>query len=126
MAGEPVLVVDDHPTNLKLVQTLLEAEGYDVRTAADAEQARSALAEFQPRMILMDIQLPGVDGLELTRELKSQDRHRDIRVIAVSSYAMAADEQRALAAGCDGFIAKPINTRSLPGTLRAALAEEVA
>ncbi len=117
MNREKILIVDDNPTNLKLVRVLLSAEGYDVRTAMDAEEALAAVREFRPRLILMDIQLPGMDGLTLTRKLKADPQTRDSIVVAVTAYAMKGDEARALAAGCDGYIAKPIDTRTLPQTL---------
>ncbi len=114
MTGEPILIVDDNPTNLKLLRVLLQGEGYDVRTATDAEEALEALKAFHPRLILMDIQLPGMDGLELTRRLKSDARTRGIIIAALTAFAMKGDEQKALDAGCDGYIAKPVDTRTLP------------
>ena len=114
VAGAPILIVDDNPVNLKLVRVLLATEGYDVRTAADAEEALVVLQTFHPRLILMDIQLPGMDGLELTRRLKSDPATRDAIVVALTAYAMKGDEERALSAGCDGYIPKPINTTLLP------------
>jgi CheY-like chemotaxis protein len=122
-AGEPILIVDDNLVNLKLVRVLLTAEGYDVRTATDAEEAVATLAEFHPRLILMDLQLPGMDGLELTRQLKADPATRDIVVVAITAYAMKGDEERALAAGCDGYVAKPIDTRALPGVIASYLAK---
>jgi CheY-like chemotaxis protein len=115
-AGEPILVVDDNPTNLKLLSYLLSSKGYEVRTANDAEQALSMLESgtFRPKLILMDIQLPGMDGLELTRRLKASPDTRDVIILAVTAYAMKGDEERTRAAGCDGYIAKPIDTRTLP------------
>jgi CheY-like chemotaxis protein len=114
MAGEAILIVDDNPTNMKLVRILLASEGYDVRAASDAEEALNILKEFSPRMILMDIQLPGIDGLELTRRLKSDPATRDITIIGLTAYVMKGDKERILAAGCDGYIPKPIDTRTLP------------
>src|SRR5437773_9245568 len=114
MSGEPILIVDDNSTNMKLVRILLASEGYDVRTAADAEEALNVLKEFYPRLILMDVQLPGIDGLELTRRLKSDPATRDITILGLTAYAMKGDEEKILAAGCDGYIAKPIDTRTLP------------
>ena len=108
---EAILIVDDNATNLKLAKVLLTAEGYRVRTAADAEQALEVLAEFVPQLILMDIQLPGMDGLELTRRLKLNPTTRDVTVVALTAYAMKGDEEKALAAGCSGYISKPIDTR---------------
>jgi CheY-like chemotaxis protein len=121
MMIETVLVVDDNPANMKLVSVLLKAEGYEVRTAKDALQALGVLEECEPRLILMDIQLPGMDGLELTRRLKSNPRTAHIRIIGLSAYAMKGDEERILAAGCDGYIAKPIDTRTLPDLVRKYL-----
>jgi len=114
MPSEPVLIVDDNPQNLKLARLLLTAEGYDARTAVDAEHALSVLEEFTPRLILMDIQLPGMDGLELTRRLKSEPATRGIVIVALTAYAMKGDEEKARAAGCDGYIAKPIDVGTLP------------
>lgn len=121
MAGEPILIVDDNAVNLKLARVLLSSEGYDVRTAADAEEALALLSKFKPRLILMDIQLPGMDGLELTRKLKADPTMRGVVILGVTAYAMKGDEERILAAGCDGYIAKPIDTRRLPAQVAAFL-----
>lgn len=110
----PVLIVDDNPDNLKLLVFLLNKHGHHVKTAMDAESALQTLQTFRPKLILMDLQLPGMDGLELTSRLKADPATRDILVVAVTAYAMKSDEERALAAGCDGYIAKPIDTRTLP------------
>jgi CheY-like chemotaxis protein len=114
MAGEPILVVDDNPANLKLLRMLLVGESYDVRTAGDAGEALAILQQFRPRLILMDLQMPGMDGFELTRRLKGDVATRDIVIIALTAYAMKGDEEKARAAGCDGYVSKPIDTRSLP------------
>lgn len=115
MTSEPILIVDDNPVNLKLIRVLLAGEGYDVRTAADAEEALAALKDFHPRLILMDLQLPGMDGLELTRRIKDDPAMPDTVIVALTAYAMKGDEEKALSAGCDGYITKPIDTRTLPG-----------
>ena len=112
--GERVLIVDDNPTNLKLVAYLVKANGYDVDTAVDAESAVAAIGANRPRVILMDLQLPGVDGLELTRRLKADPATRDIKIIAVTAYAMKGDQEKAREAGCDDYVTKPIDTRALP------------
>lgn len=122
MAGAPILIVDDNSINLKLVRVLLQGEGYEVRTATDAEEALEVLADFQPRLIIMDLQLPGMDGLELTRRLRQDHALRDCVVLAVTAYAMKGDEQKALDAGCDGYVPKPIDTRTLPGLVAEHLA----
>jgi two-component system, cell cycle response regulator DivK len=114
MAGEAILIVDDHPANLKLARVLLLAEGYEVRTAIDAEEAVRLMSDFTPRLILLDIQLPGIDGLELARRLKGDPQTREIKILALTAYAMKGDEERVLAAGCDGYASKPIDTRQLP------------
>src|SRR5919106_5808819 len=103
IAGESILIVDDNPVNMKLIRILLMGEGYNVRTAADANEALAVLKDFTPALILMDIQLPGIDGLELTRRLKSDPETRDIVIVAVTAYAMKGDQAKALAAGCDDY-----------------------
>jgi two-component system, cell cycle response regulator DivK len=108
-----ILIVDDNPLNLKLARLILETEGYLVRTAIDAEEALRMLATDQPGLILMDLQLPGMDGLELTRRLKAGIA-ADVIIIAVTAYAMKTDEQKALAAGCDAYLRKPFDTTTLP------------
>jgi CheY-like chemotaxis protein len=127
MAGKTILIVDDNPLNLKLVNVLLVGEGYDVRTANDSEEVLQLLRECHPQLILMDIQLPGIDGLELTRRLKADPATRDIAIIGLTAYAMKGDEKRIRDAGCDGYIPKPIDTRTLPsfikGYLRTAAAK---
>jgi len=112
--GERVLIVDDNPTNLKLVAYLVKASGYEVDTAPDADAAVAAIAAHRPRVILMDLQLPGIDGIELTRRLKADAATRDIAIIAVTAYAMKGDREKAMAAGCDDYVTKPIDTRALP------------
>jgi|SRR4051812_2945527 two-component system cell cycle response regulator DivK len=121
MAGESVLIVDDNVQNLKLVRVLLESEGYDVRTAGDAEEALAQLEYFSPRLILMDLQLPGMDGLELTRRLKADPVRRSIAIVALTAYAMKGDELKALEAGCDGYVTKPLDIVTLPQTVRVQL-----
>jgi len=121
MSGEAILVVDDNPINLKLLRVLLSGEGYDVHSAVDAEEAVILLESLRPRLILMDLQLPGMDGYELTRRLKADGQTRDILILAVTSYAMKGDERRALEAGCDGYLSKPIDTQALPAILASHL-----
>jgi two-component system cell cycle response regulator DivK len=125
MGKKSILIVDDNMINLKLLRVLLAAEGYEVRTAAAAEQALTVLEELHPDLILMDIQLPGIDGLELTRQLKSDPTTKDIVILGLTAYAMKGDEERVLAAGCDGYIAKPIDTRTLPDVIAQSLKREL-
>ncbi len=114
MNGPLILAVDDHPPNLALLMHLLALHGYSVATASDATEALVAIGSERPRLILMDLQMPGIDGFELTRMLKANPKTADIPIIAVTSFAMAGDRERALAAGCDDHVAKPIDTRTLP------------
>lgn len=114
MAGEAILVVEDNPTNLKLAKLLLTVEGYEVRTAVDAEEALKVLATFHPQLILMDLQLPGKNGLDLTMYLKADPKFKEILIVALTAYAMKGDEERALAAGCDGYMTKPVSAATFP------------
>jgi two-component system, cell cycle response regulator DivK len=112
--GACILIVDDNPTNLKLASSVLEMEGFTVVKAADAEEAQETLTHTVPDLILMDIALPGMDGLTLTRKLKADPRLKHVIVVALTAFAMKGDEQKALEAGCQGYITKPIDTRRLP------------
>ena len=118
-----ILVIEDNPVNLELVTDLLEVAGYDVLQSLSAEegivQARAAL----PNLILMDVRLPGMDGLTATGILKSDDATRAIPVIALTAQAMKGDEEEALAAGCDAYLSKPIDTRELPKVIARVLGD---
>ncbi|WP_457421778.1 response regulator [Roseateles sp. P5_E7] len=103
-----ILVVDDHEVNLLLAECVLEADGMQVLRALDAEAARAVLRARRPDLILLDIQLPGVDGLSLAREFKADARLAGVPVIAFTAHAMQGDEARFVAAGFDGYLAKPI------------------
>jgi CheY-like chemotaxis protein len=122
---ESILIVDDNPTNLKLLRVLLSGEGFEVRTCSEASAALEVLRSQRPSLLLTDIQMPGIDGLELARRLKTDPATKDIPVVAITAYAMSGDEQRALQAGCDAYVSKPIDTRSLPGLLHSVLAKGV-
>jgi two-component system, cell cycle response regulator DivK len=117
MPGEPILVVDDNVANLKLMRLLLSHQGYEVEISTGAAHALATLETFRPRVILMDLQMPGIDGLELTRRLKADPATRDITIVAVTAYAMKGDEAEARAAGCDGYLTKPIDTDTFPAAL---------
>ena len=121
MSREQILIVDDSVDNLRLAQLLLQCEGYVVRTAEDAEQAMAAVENGAPELILMDIQLPGVDGLELTRRLRARPDLERVPIVALTAYAMPGDEALARQAGCDGYITKPIDTRAFPRLIREYL-----
>jgi two-component system cell cycle response regulator DivK len=122
MPLEAVLIVDDNAQNLKLARVILAAEGYDVKTAIDAEDALRILETFTPRVILMDLQLPKMDGLTLTRQLKADPKRRGVIIIALTSYAMRGDDKKAIAAGCDGYMSKPIDIDALPRIVAQHLA----
>jgi CheY-like chemotaxis protein len=109
MAGQNILLVEDNEVNRRLAGFLLRSQGYQVREATSALAALEILDKERPDLIVMDIQLPGMDGLEATRKLKEQSATADIPVIAVTSYAMKGDREKALAAGCVGYVTKPID-----------------
>jgi len=121
MTGEPILIIDDTPVNLRLTRILLVNEGYNVLTAASAEEGLEILREHRPQLILVDIQLPGIDGLEFTRRVRQDPAMRDVTIVALTAFAMKGDEQKALEAGCDGYITKPIDTRALGVRIREHL-----
>ncbi len=116
-----ILVVEDHPLNMKLTRKLLTSAGYRVLEAPDAEAGLTAAHEAHPDLILMDIQLPGMDGLEATRNIKSDPELCAIPVIALTALAMQGDEQRILACGCDAYISKPLQSNLLIEKIAAAL-----
>jgi len=117
-----ILVVDDNTTNLKLVSDVLVFDGYDVLAAGDAESAQEVIRRDPPDLILMDIALPGMDGLTFTRLLKTENATRHIVVVALTAFAMKGDDIHAREAGCDGYITKPIDTRTIGSTVAAYLA----
>ena len=123
MSSNSVLIVDDTPVNLKLVRVLLSRQGFEVRTASTAEEALEMAQSFRPRLVLADIQLPGMDGLEMTRRLKAAPETHDTVVLALTAFAMKGDEEKAFAAGCDGYITKPIDTRTFPSLIREYMAK---
>jgi two-component system, cell cycle response regulator DivK len=118
-----VLIVEDNPANMKLAAFLLESAGHTVLSATDAEVGLTLARDEHPNLILMDIQLPGMDGLEATVLLKRDDATRAIPVIALTALAMKGDEERIRAAGCDGYIAKPMAYRDFLATIAAQLAK---
>ena len=121
MAKGEILIVDDNQLNLKLIRVLLAGEGYSVKTAGDAEEAIAMLETAEPDLILMDVQLPGMDGLELTRRLKSDPERSKIVILALTAYAMKGDEEKARASGADGYLTKPVDTRTLPAVIATYL-----
>lgn len=119
--GITILVIDDNPVNLKLAAEVLLADGHVVIRAEDAEQALSLLEVHMPDLVLTDIALPRMDGLQLTRKLKADPRYRHLPVVALTASAMKGDEARVLDAGCDAYIAKPIDTRTLSAQITRLL-----
>ncbi len=122
MAGERILLVEDNPQNRRLAQFLLRSQGYLVYEATTGEEALELARTHLPVLILMDLQLPGVDGYAVTRRLKADAATAAIPVVAMTAYAMQGDREKALAAGCDGYITKPIDTRGFPAAIQRYLA----
>ncbi|MEP6495204.1 MAG: response regulator [bacterium] len=116
-----VLVIEDNPANMTLAVFLLQQAGHVVLTATDAEAGLTLARDAQPNLILMDVQLPGMDGLEATALLKASDATKSIPVIALTALAMKGDEERIRAAGCDGYIAKPMRYQEFLATIAAQL-----
>jgi two-component system cell cycle response regulator DivK len=112
-----ILMVEDNAANMTLALYVLESAGHRVLSATDAEAGLALARAERPDLILMDIQLPGMDGLEATAQLKQDETTRDIPVIALTALAMKGDEERILAAGCDGYIAKPMRYKELLATV---------
>ena len=120
-SDESILIIDDTPVNLRLTKILLVNEGYQVLTAASAEEGLDVLRDQHPQLILVDIQLPGIDGLEFTRRVRQDPRMKDVSIVALTAFAMKGDEQKAIDAGCDGYITKPIDTRALGARVKEHL-----
>jgi CheY-like chemotaxis protein len=120
--GMNALVVDDTPINVKLLTALLKANGFAVTIATTGEAALELVEQSEFGLILLDIRLPGIDGLTVARRVRADPRHRQLLIVAVTASAMKTDVAAALDAGCDAFISKPINTRTLIPTLQGLLA----
>jgi CheY-like chemotaxis protein len=118
MQKNQILIVDDNLINLKLIRVLLSLDGYEIKTATNAQEVFDVLENFHPQVILMDIQLPGVDGLEITKRIKADNKMKDVVIIGLTAYAMKGDKEKILAAGCDDYISKPIDTEKLPGIIK--------
>jgi CheY-like chemotaxis protein len=106
-----IMIVEDNVANLKLAGDLLEMEGFEVCRCIDAESALHAMDQFKPGLILMDLALPGMDGLQLTKKLKIDEKTKRIKIVALTASAMKGDREKILSSGCDGYITKPIDTR---------------
>jgi CheY-like chemotaxis protein len=123
MADKKILLVEDNEVNRRLARFLLRSRGYQVREATTAAAAFEMIEKERPDLIVMDIQLPGMDGLEITRKLKERPATADIPVIAVTSYAMKGDREKALAAGCAGYVTKPIDKETFIAEVAAHVSE---
>jgi len=121
MSAPLILIVEDNETNQMLTVAVLERDGYRVAVAGSAAEARECIATGTPDLILMDVQLPGEDGLAFTRELKRDAATTSIPIVAITAHAMAGDAELAIQAGCSGYIAKPIDTRTLAEQVRKHL-----
>ncbi len=121
MSASRVLIVDDNAMNIAIAETLLLAERFEVEVAADGLEALQKVASFRPDLILMDVQMPGKDGLDVTRHLKADPQTQHIRIIAFTAFAMRGDEAKMRAAGCDGYLSKPIDVRHFGAQVRAFL-----
>jgi len=116
-----ILIVEDNPQNMKLMEMLLEAKGYILLEAIDGEQAMDVATTERPDLILMDIQLPKMSGLEVTRKLRQLPAFNHIPIIAITAYAMKGDKEKFIEAGCDAYLTKPIDTRELPKVISEML-----
>jgi two-component system, cell cycle response regulator DivK len=119
VSAQRILVVDDNLATVELASFVLGAAGFVVEATTDAANALFLISNFGPDLILMDIQMPGIDGIELTRQLKAEPAMRHIVVVAFTAFAMKGDEARMRAAGCDGYIAKPFEVSSFVEAVRA-------
>jgi two-component system cell cycle response regulator DivK len=118
-----ILVVEDQEDNRRIIRDLLSTRGYKLIEAQDGEAGVRLAKEHRPDLILMDIQLPVLDGYEATRRIKADPELRAIPIVVVTSYALSGDDQKAVAAGCDGYVAKPFSPRQLLATVRKFLDE---
>ena len=121
MTGQRILVVEDNERNLKLIRDVLQFAGYEVVEASSGEQGVALAQDCEPDLVLMDLQLPQMDGMEALRLLRTSPRTRDVPVVAVTAFAMREDRERAFGAGFDGYLEKPISIRALPEQVRGFL-----
>lgn len=119
-----ILIVEDNEMNLKLIRTVLKAKGFLLAEARDGEEALKMAVAERPDIILIDIQIPKIDGLEVTRRIRAMDDLKDRQIIAITAHAMEGDRNKILEAGCDGYIAKPINTRTFIDEIEAILKQK--
>lgn len=122
MNGHKILIIEDNQLNLELVTDLLEANGFSISSAQSAEEGLRMAREILPDLVLMDVSLPGMDGLCATKDLKADPATRHLTIVGLTAHAMKGDEALALEAGCDGYLTKPINTRTFVATVTGFIA----
>jgi len=118
---EKILLVEDNPRNMRLLEMTLRAKGYTLLEATDGGEALDMAVRKQPDLIIMDIQLPKVNGLDVTKKLRKTPEFKNTPIVAITAYAMKGDREKAIEAGCNAYLPKPINTRELPGMIAAML-----
>ncbi len=118
-----ILVVEDNEDNRQLALKVLARQGYEVVGVVDGNEALERLNDIDPDLILMDINLPDMDGYEVTRRIRQREKFADLPIVALTAHAMVGDKKKSLAAGCDAYISKPINVRTFPETIAAILKE---
>jgi two-component system cell cycle response regulator DivK len=123
MTGKKILIVDDDPMSRKLARDVLQANGYDTEEVITGEEAVAKTAQIKPNLIVMDIRLPGIDGLEATRHLKSDNATAGIPVITVTAQAMPGDEEKILEAGCQAYLAKPLRFKEFVSLVKTLLGD---
>ncbi|MFC1650739.1 response regulator [Candidatus Latescibacterota bacterium] len=124
MPNYTVLIIEDNPINRKVFKDILSVNGYISIEAVDGEEGYKMAKEHKPDLIVMDVQLPGANGYEVTRRLKSEDDTKDIPIIIVTSFAMAGEENEAMAAGCNDYLTKPINIHQFIETIKKYLPDQ--
>ena len=121
---ETILITEDNPRNMRLMEAVLRPHGYNILKAANGEEALEVAVREKPALILMDMQLPKLSGIEVTRRLKQMSDFAYIPIVAVTAYAMKGDKEKFIEAGCDAYLSKPISTRELPGVVAEMLARQ--
>jgi CheY-like chemotaxis protein len=122
--AETILITEDNPRNMRLMEAVLRPHGYTILKAVNGEEALELTIREKPALILLDMQLPRLSGLEVTRKLKQMPDFVHIPIVAVTAYAMKGDKEKFIEAGCDAYLSKPINTRELPGMVAEMLARQ--
>ena len=112
--AKSILIVEDNQTNAQLLKDVLVIKCYEVNIVTNGDDALASMEKFKPDLVLMDVQLPGMDGYEVTRKRRENPQTKELPIIAVTAYALKGDREKAMKAGCDGYMSKPINTRELP------------